>query len=1235
MDRPLAGLRPAVRPVVLGLLALALVGSPLAAQLPRRIDCGDFNGFPTGEPGWELLTETGSLSGVSLSPAPLDTVHVGQFFGNPFGGEPLGVLYPVDVLACDPDLLEQSHRLTALQLEDFTELTFAGLAPQTPYRVRLELGALFPWTELIGTAIEFFPTLSRDLRVEARWGAQWRTAAHGLRAATGLLGNTLDTDASGIVSVWVVARTDAGGSLHLRLSTDGADPVLLAGVELHEHEALPVVYRRTGAGPPLEAQHPALAAFVAAFDPADLGAAESAALALADPFHRGVALAHLLGWLDGSQAGHPVHLRAATRSALGEAAPTHPAAAWLLDELHSFERALDHLAAAGYEWAQRCPDEGGFGFLNADCGDGPMASAYITTATANANAHIALRELAGLVAPADGPTVLHDLVDWNASQPAQQPWEPSPFVFAAAKLTAATLADLNPLLSTVPNDPESGLLLDLAAALFDAFESQGFAELEAPRDLELRLFRRMLELDLHPRNWSVAELQALYDEDELAQAWWGPFVTLQPDDAGAPLWANLQRDHRSMTRALVDWWLTERLVNHELGGGWGDDVELMAQLVQPLGGFRDQRDRRALDAFDELARFGLEEQGLVQDGYYAGSPTDAQHNAEFTTNPWLVQRVLSGFAPRTLQTALGVMGHLRDEDDPATAFAGLSNLGRLHFRSYVYTAAGPSDDPDFALDRLHTGRTLVPGLGVAYGTELADDHPMLADLGLWAEALRLDALDTNQGKPLGWFAPTRWPSNAFGLPGAAWYSESSNVADSSLFKKGLHAYGLEGLRLVAERELVNDAWRHLVPAVRVFRTVMDWEDAGEPGGAVGSDAWIAAAFRSGSRFGPLVVAYVASLRDEPRLRTEIDPLTGQPYIDDAFIARMQDWVEEGHHGQTNALRYALRDPNACGAGPVKPTNSLWAPYENWRAYARTAWPLFTRHVLRTDRAFLESNGGGHDTLVASATGDLITDGLTWSPLLSWESRLDDGLDLAFQLNDRPYDGAGARSWVHSFEAAPVALALRLESGLAPGRYQVSWAPADDGCDGFPPGSTPASSVVDKHGGAAAVLVVLEPGLNLVQVERLGAAPAAVPWELSADMPSVEIRAAPGSPTGWQLAFTTRVANRGTQASPDVDVDWFASFLGPDGELLIGEGLDAEIPLGTTQVAGLPALDDWELPVASSEIVVPLTSSLATWLVLGQGLQVRVVASAGGTEGDTVDNVQTRGWYLPQMAIVVD
>lgn len=1203
---------------------LAILDASLAAQLPRRIDCGDLDGASSGEPGWELLGESLAPPGVSLSPAPLDTVHVGYHFPDLHGtGTELGVVWPVDVLAADVDELGATHRLTALQLADHTLLSITGLVPNARQRVKLELGALFPWIDLgpSGT-FDAHESLSRAVRVEVVEDAAWRDAVRDVRCGTGWLGSTLATDVGSIVDAWIVARADATGRIRLRFSTEGTDPVYLSGFEVHAYEALPLRYHRTAAGP-LQALDPALQSFAAAMAARDYDGAELVAAGLADPFRRGVARLFLAGWLDGSRDGRP-HLLASARADLAAGAGTHAAVPWLLDQLDDFERARAHLAARGYESARACPSAGGTGFLNEGCG--PRSSLHAVDAGCNPNAQIALRCLWGLVAPMHGATLLHDLAASNADDPSVSLLEPSPLAFRSLALFAETLVDMNPQLAVDASDPESLELRERATAIVSAFFDLGFFTADVPDEVELLLFDRILELGAQPHAWTLDQLGTLFTPAQLASAWWADDVAAPPSSPGAPLWVELERHHARLHDTLAREWLLERVQGHELGGGWGDDVELLAQLALPLVASHDQTDRRLLDAVHELVRYGLDEQGDVVGGYFAGGPTDVEHSAEYTTNTWLAERGLYGLTPRMAQDGLDVVRHLLRDDDPSKAFCGTNAKGRLHFRSYVFTADGPSDASKYALDVLLDGRATTPGVGLGDHAVLPSTHRSHVDLRRLADAFRADAEDGSGGKPEGWFAPAQWPSGAFGENGV-WYSESGTVGDAALFAKTLHAYGLELLRL-AWRDTGD--WTYLVPAARLFRTVQAWDAAGRPSGAPGSASWLAQQVEGGTRFGPLVIASRGALAAEPALATHVDPLTGAPYVDQGLLDAMRTWVEVEFTGQTNVLRYALTGVVPCETG-TKATNSVWAPWQNVIAYERVAWPMLAKHVLHTDRVFLRYLGGGPETLCAAGTGEVLAEGVTFRPLVRWSSRLDQGTDLSFLCNDRAYDGSSFGAFVWNAQSSDVPLELVLDVGMPPGRYRVSWAPDPTACDMFPASTSPQSVTLQKRGATARAFPSVAPGMNLVRVERIGD-PVGPPagWELSLDPPRVEVRKHPG---GADLALVTHVANVGASASPSALLELRLAFLFPDGRVVPLPGLPDELLLGDLAVHGLHGADDWAFDSQDVELLLPVDALLAAVLTSGLGLQVRAQLLVGAGQGDTSNDDQTRGWYLPQIEMV--
>jgi hypothetical protein len=283
--------------------------------------------------------------------------------------------------------------------------------------------------------------------------------------------------------LWVLAYADSSGKLRVRFSSDGADPVFLAGVELHAHETLPIVYQRTG-GLPLQGNTPGVSAFVNAFNNHDHAGAETLALAMTDDFEQGVALTYLIGWLEGSRDGNFHHLDGA-RSALMAAGPGHPGAAWLMDELTLLERALSHLDASGHTMAFKSPAKGGKGYLNPDV-EGQIMTVGGLNRT-NANAQIAIREMRGIIAARNGATVLEDLVDWNQGAIPANAWEPSPLIFACLKLTGASMLGMNPKLAITASDPDSVALAQDRDLILENLVDLGFASADFPKDLELVL----------------------------------------------------------------------------------------------------------------------------------------------------------------------------------------------------------------------------------------------------------------------------------------------------------------------------------------------------------------------------------------------------------------------------------------------------------------------------------------------------------------------------------------------------------------------------------------------------------------------------------------------------------------------------------------------------------------------------------------------------------------------------
>lgn len=1273
-ERPMG--RGAVSGPLLALIATLLLCTPTAhgQSLPRRFNCGDLNGYASGEPGYELLTQTSAPAGVLLSPAPLDTVHVGGNFPTFWGFLPK----KADVLSADPDELWASHRMTSLWLQNPSVLTLTGLLPTSSYRVRLELGALAPWGELVdifNPNFAYLPSTAKKLRVELRDGpGAWRTYASDIRCSTGDKSSTFASYIGSIVPVWVLAQTDASGKLELRLSSNDTPSglVFLAGFELHDHETLPLIYRRS-AGAPLVANTPEVAPFVAAFNAGNLSQALNVARDLPDAFQRGVALAHLVGWLDGSRDGL-LHLRHEAVAALQLASPSHPGAAWLLDELSSLDRALAHLSASGYEHAQPCVSEGGMGFLNTECAGQSLAISDLTHT--NANAHIALRQLFGMLAPVSGTSVLAALSDWNAGTLQLGQWEPSPLVFAVAKLAGATALGMHPSVKVSASDPDAVALGAWRDAILNHFIDLGFHASDFPAEVELRLLRLWSQQQTLPTSWPLTSFQTLLTPAELAASWWGPKVLVPADVPGVPVWANRQRQAQRLMRSVAEYWLVERRQGGTFGGGLGDDVELLAQLGRIYAGRQDQSDRRALDGLFDVISWILDGSGEVQDGYFAGGMTDVEHSGEYTSNTWLALATSLGHTARAAQVGFGVSEHLRWTADPAKAFAANTNLGRLHFRSWFFTGNGPDADPNHFWDVLLNGRAVYPGVNEAHRGLLPPSHPLMADLLSWANAWRSDALETTGGKPLGWFGPVAQPTNGFGKNGK-WWNASGLSSDVAELSGGVAAFQLELMRMAYHRSTDPERWRFLLPGLRMFQSVLAWEDAGQPGFLPeGGNQWASLYFKGSPRFGPLVMSHLHDLASDLTLTTVLDPQNPiAPYVTPEFLARMQIWVENEFNGQSGALKYALGDLAACGVGhTAKATTSFEGNYTNVVPYYQVLYPLLTQRVIHTDRVNLSYQGGGPGTLLASIAGTDLVEGITFEPLVRWRAPQGQVHDLAVQCNFRDYGSSTYSAFVHNFGPDTVQATLQLESGLLPGAYLVSWAPATAKCDVFPNGTVPSTTVVQKRGTGTQLQLPVPPGMNIVLLTRTGPAdlsPAG--HDLTVDPPQVQLLT---GAAGLSLQVTARVTNPAGVAAPPSTLRIWAAPMNAQGELvalpsgatelLLVENLVPSLAASTSyQVAEyqvshelpldtlLERLPEPHTPGPAGTVGVgavggpagnpvsgsgpgfsgPSVATVASYVLAGQGLQLRVEVLSNGLESDPLNNTATRGWMAQDMLVL--
>lgn len=253
---------------------------------------------------------------------------------------------------------------------------------------------------------------------------------------------------------------------------------------------------------------------------------------------------------------------------------------------------------------------------------------------------------------------------------------------------------------------------------------------------------------------------------------WGPeFV--RAESAG-PRWARHLEECLRRQHAVLGWWFGVRQApDGQLGGGWGDDVEILrswAPAALVASGGRAPEVERAVAGTERLAE-GVW-RNVLRDGY-AGEVGDVEHSAEPSADSLPPLILLRYGDPLWIERNLRSAKTIRDR------FLARNDRGRLQFRSAEFGADGVRDDPRAGGDTGYHARPMRHFLYLAWwGIPEARDAYLA-----WCETWR-EAVASGMGtKPPG-FAPASifFPSGGIEPPdGRAWYDGAA------------HYYGFPGI----------------------------------------------------------------------------------------------------------------------------------------------------------------------------------------------------------------------------------------------------------------------------------------------------------------------------------------------------------------------------------------------------------------------------------------------------------
>jgi hypothetical protein len=287
----------------------------------------------------------------------------------------------------------------------------------------------------------------------------------------------------------------------------------------------------------------------------------------------------------------------------------------------------------------------------------------------------------------------------------------------------------------------------------------------------------------------MAELKNLWPQNPVLREYTGEAVPwgeeLNADLTLAPAWAAYLREAYSRQVRILDWWFQHRQSpDGQLGGGWGDDVELLRSWVPAA----------AISTATESITCGIERMceglwnGVLLNGYDPGIG-DVEHSAEPSADSLPTMLLLRYGDPRYVEWNLTSARTVRD------VMTGKDAKGFVRFKSAEMGALGVHEHPRAGGDTGYHARAMKHALWLAWwGNQEAEDF----FLG-WVDGWRAATVSTIDTKIPGFVPPSIWyPSGDIFPPNSSsWYDPDWNYygcpgIPHKILDSFLTAYALSG-----------------------------------------------------------------------------------------------------------------------------------------------------------------------------------------------------------------------------------------------------------------------------------------------------------------------------------------------------------------------------------------------------------------------------------------------------------
>ncbi|MBN9381407.1 MAG: hypothetical protein J0H74_11610 [Chitinophagaceae bacterium] len=578
------------------------------------------------------------------------------------------------------------------------------------------------------------------------------------------------------------------------------------------------------------------------------------------------------------------------------------------------------------------------------------------------------------------------------------------------------------------------------------------------------------------------QLEKKYPGNKLIRMYMGEKFYDTPDfdttaPKNAPRWAVLQHEAMLRLQKLIHWWVLQKQTpNGEMGGKYGDDVELLRTWLPAILGADDSI---AALGYTRLAD-GVWHSDALDKGF-ASRIDDVEHSAELFRDTHPAMFLMHYGDPEYVERCLISMQHFTN------TWTGMTRLGHRHFKSYYLSSTEVLADSLHGIDVALNARAVHPGLWALWYNH---NPSLLRSFSEWSNAWIADAQRTDNDKPAGIlpsaiaFATERPGGNS-----AQWY-DPQLAYDYYRWDHIEHVNELQR-HLLGMYDITGDR-RFLQPA-EFYATLMQNSHTSPSTARPGSLDWVRYQLSIGGTdhetgVNPMgkLFAMARQITSSP-LYDSLVATYGEPYSKYLVTATEKD-IDSALQQMLTGLRYNF--------------------------------PMLTSEVKFTDRVYVP----GGDILTGMYTGHFGA-GYEYPALTAtWKHT---GPDIAIFV--RRGSGSGASISLFNF-GAPKTVTLRTWQ-LKPGRYVVATS-ADNT-------HTTSQDTVDIKERVSDIPLFIPAGKNiLVEIRQLRPAPASTIDAPDIALAERDIILTPGTGKGKPMDISCRIHNIGRLTAKNITVTCF-------------------------------------------------------------------------------------------------